>query len=75
MIEILVALISAAALVCTTLLARVEHRTRELKHNGGSSIKDDITGLAIAFGHLQRQQDETRQLLDDHLWRTDDTNR
>lgn len=32
--------------------------SRELEHNHGSSIKDDVHGLALAVGELQRRQDD-----------------
>lgn len=32
--------------------------TRELEHNHGGSIKDDVHGMAVALGLLQRQVTE-----------------
>lgn len=37
---------------------RIEHvLNRELTHNHGTSIKDDITGLAVGLGTLHREVD------------------
>lgn len=76
MTEVLVALIGTAGLVAVALISRpnkaikrIDRRTRELEHNGGNSIKDDVYGLSLAVGHLQRHHDETRALLDEHLRR------
>lgn len=42
------------------LVKDVDHRTaRELEHNHGGSMKDDMTGLAVSMGDLQRRQDES----------------
>lgn len=46
--------------------------TKELTHNHGSSIKDDVVGLAVSMGHLGRATDELRHDLDSHL--TDERN-
>lgn len=40
---------------------------RELDHNHGSSMKDDIHGMAVAIGILQRDREEDRELLDHAL--------
>jgi hypothetical protein len=40
---------------------------RELEHNHGSSIKDDVHGMAVAIGKLQRDREEDRELLDNAL--------
>lgn len=34
---------------------------RELSHNHGTSIKDDVHGLAVSIGSLQRESDEERR--------------
>lgn len=39
--------------------------TRELDHNHGSSMKDDLYGVAVALGTLQREHEEDRR----RLWR------
>lgn len=44
-----------AARVLDAIQAIVE---RELEHNHGSSMKDDVHGLAIALGHLARRVDD-----------------
>lgn len=36
---------------------------RELDHNHGSSMKDDLTGMAIAIGKLQRDRESDRRRL------------
>lgn len=48
--------------------------TRELEHNHGSSMKDDLYGMAVGFGLTQRQVDDLesvvyqlRAQLDRHL--------
>lgn len=33
---------------------------RELDHNHGGSMKDDVHGLAVAFGQMQRERDRER---------------
>lgn len=41
------------------IAAAVEHVvTNELTHNHGSSIKDDVYGIAVAVGELSRRVDE-----------------
>lgn len=40
---------------------------RELEHNHGSSMKDDMTGMAIAIGKLQRDRDVDRRRLSSAL--------
>lgn len=40
---------------------------RELEHNHGSSMKDDIHGMAVAIGQLQRDRDDDREVLDNAL--------
>lgn len=40
---------------------------RELDYNGGGSMKDDVTGIALATGKLQRHVDELDKRLTDHL--------
>lgn len=37
---------------------------RELDHNHGSSMKDDIHGMAVAIGLLQRARESDRRRLD-----------
>ncbi|WP_248579890.1 hypothetical protein [Nocardioides sp. InS609-2] len=46
----------------------------ELQHNGGSTVKDDVYGIAVALGHQQRSLNTIaddleglRRRLDDHL--------
>lgn len=41
--------------------------TRELTHNHGSSIKDDVHGLAIAVGQQSREIDDLREAFFDQL--------
>jgi len=41
--------------------------TRELEHNHGSSIKDDVYGLAVAFGKLQREVGHMQYELRAHI--------
>lgn len=53
-------------------LARVVHAIdkvveRELEYNGGGSIKDDVHGIAVAIGHLQRRVDHLEDTLTHHL--------
>jgi hypothetical protein len=36
---------------------------RELEHNHGSSMKDDVHGMAVAIGQLQRDRDDDRRRL------------
>lgn len=38
--------------------------SRELEHNHGSSMKDDLHGLAVAVGQQQRQLDDLDTRLD-----------
>lgn len=45
--------------------------TRELEHNHGSSIKDDVYGTAVALGQTQRRLDEVERRLEAHLTRQD----
>ena len=33
--------------------------TRELTHNHGSAMKDDLHGIAVSIGRMQRVQDDT----------------
>lgn len=48
-------------------MARLESLVnRELTHNHGSSIKDDMTGLAVGMGHLSRTVEQLRDDFDDH---------
>lgn len=37
--------------------------TQELTHNHGSSIKDDVHGLALSIGEMQRDRDEDNERL------------
>lgn len=37
-----------------------ELTSRELNHNHGGSMKDDMHGLAVTIGQLQRDRDEER---------------
>jgi hypothetical protein len=41
--------------------------SRELEHNHGSSIKDDITGIAVAVGLLQRAAAELARKQDEDI--------
>lgn len=62
----------ASAVKATVFLARAvrslvhkldaidELLQQELTHNHGSSIKDDVHGMAMSIGGLQREQDEER---------------
>lgn len=40
---------------------------RELEHNHGSSMKDDMHGVAVSVGKLQRRQDDLERRFDQHL--------
>lgn len=40
---------------------------RELTNNHGSSIKDDVDGIAVAVGALSRQVDDIDERLTTHL--------
>lgn len=40
---------------------------RELTHNHGTSIKDDVYGTAVALGKLQREVDQIGSDLYNHL--------
>lgn len=42
----------------------------ELEHNHGSSMKDDVHGIAVSVGKLQRDVDDMRAEFDAHLGRT-----
>lgn len=43
----------------TRMVRAIEHVVqRELDHNHGSSLKDDVTGIALAVGKLGRQVDD-----------------
>jgi hypothetical protein len=45
-------------------IAAIQHIVeRELEHNHGSSMKDDMTGMAVAIGKLQRDRDADRRRL------------
>lgn len=48
-----------------TLHGLAELVTHELEHNGGGSIKDDVVGIAVAVGQLQRQVDELLEQRED----------
>lgn len=51
--------------VLLQLVRDVDHRTsRELDHNHGGSMKDDVTGMAVSVGKLQRDQDRDAARLD-----------
>lgn len=41
--------------------------SKELEHNHGSSMKDDVHGLAVAFGHMQREVGALRHDFDTHV--------
>lgn len=41
--------------------------TRELEHNHGSSIKDDVHGTAVAVGQLQRRVGHLETAFHAHL--------
>jgi hypothetical protein len=43
--------------------------SQELTHNHGSSMKDDLYGMAVAFGLTQRQVDDMEEILYDHVKR------
>jgi len=43
--------------------------SRELTHNHGTSMKDDMYGMAVAFGLTQRQVDDMEEILYDHVHR------
>lgn len=59
---VLVALVSRPS---RKRLKAIDERTeRELEHNHGSSMKDDVYGLAISIGELQRGRDEDRARVD-----------
>lgn len=53
-LEALPAKVTALEAQSTALEALV---TKELTHNHGSSIKDDVVGLAVGMGHMARTQD------------------
>ena len=65
MTDLLVALVGAAGLVAVALISRphaaikrIDERTaKELEHNGGGSIKDDVYGIAVATSYLERRFD------------------
>lgn len=40
---------------------------RELTNNHGSSLKDDVDGIAVAVGALSRQVDDIDERLTNHL--------
>ena len=40
---------------------------RELEHNHGSSMKDDMHGVAVSVGKLQRRQDDLERRFERHL--------
>jgi hypothetical protein len=40
---------------------------RELEHNHGSSMKDDMHGIAVALGKLQRETEDDRRRLKNAL--------
>jgi hypothetical protein len=48
------------------VLDLLEH---ELTPNHGSSIKDDVTAMAVQLGHAQRRLDEIERAFKDHLLR------
>lgn len=39
----------------------------ELEHNHGGSIKDDITGMAISIGRVDREVTDLRSDFDEHV--------
>lgn len=65
MSDVLVALIGGAALVGAAIasrpnaaIKRIDKRTaKELEHNGGGSMKDDLYGIAVRTGYLERRID------------------
>ena len=53
--------------------------TKELEHNHGSSMKDDLHGMAVSFGLTQRQVDdlgdvvtEIQTVLNNHILKGED---
>lgn len=40
---------------------------KELTHNHGTSVKDDVHGIAVAVGKLQRDFDDLTTRFDAHL--------
>lgn len=50
--------ISALRSAVRKLDAIDELLSRELEHNHGGSIKDDVHGIAVAQGHTQRRVDQ-----------------
>lgn len=71
MSEVLVALIGGGTALGVAWMAQAPHRARvreihdvttsELTNNHGSSIKDDIDGMAYAVNRLERAQDVDRE--------------
>jgi len=69
----------AAALAGLVYLARLVRKavikldaidkltSRELERNHGSSMKDDVHGMAIALGILQREHGKLRADFDTHI--------
>lgn len=41
----------------------------ELEHNHGGSIKDDITGMAVSIGRVDREVTDLRRDFDNHIKR------
>lgn len=54
----------AAARTLDAISALVD---QELSHNHGSSMKDDVGGIAVAVGKLQRQVEDLETSFNDHL--------
>lgn len=41
--------------------------SKELEHNHGSSVKDDVHGIAVSVGYLQREVGRLRRDFDSHI--------
>lgn len=41
--------------------------SKELEHNHGSSVKDDVHGIAVSVGYLQREMGRLRTDFDQHV--------
>lgn len=41
--------------------------SKELEHNHGSSVKDDVHGIAVSVGYLQREFNRLRSDFDNHV--------
>lgn len=67
----LIAIVGALALSKRLLLGQVhkdlDEVRKELKPNGGASVRDAIDRIAEKQGEIQRDVREVRQRLDDHI--------